>query len=53
MGVEMKWPHRPLVAQILLAGDQPAAFLQKAMDPPAPEAVAAATRNLQVRVMMS
>ena len=33
--------------QVLLAGDQPAVFLQKAMDPPKPEAVATATHNLQ------
>lgn len=39
-------PLEDLILQILLSGSQPAAFLMKALDPPAPEAVRSAVHNL-------
>jgi ATP-dependent RNA helicase DHX57 len=39
-------PLEDLMLQILLSGSQPAAFLMKALDPPAPEAVRSAVHNL-------
>lgn len=39
-------PLEDLTLQILLKGSQPAAFLSKALDPPAPEAIRAAVHNL-------